>query len=559
MASTTWQIRGVDTLGQDLVLSRIVPWGALGAITPTAISSTFAPISGALANLAVDSSAQCVFAGVDVQKPGFAIEFTFAQEVDLWGFRFAGPSASTWPVQHAVATGVLSASLKCVQWLSDGVLSPAPSKALVFTNEAGLWLEQPAAGSQNWFGCAASADGATLFATPYGSTSWLSRDGGLTWAAQTAAGSRNWRGCAVSADGMTLLTVAVGGSPWLSKDGGQTWIAQTAAVGTDWMACAVSADGKTLIATAYGTTPWLSKDAGQTWVAQAAMGSRNWFGCAVSADGKTLLCAAQGHYLWLSKDAGATWDTQNAPGSRFWRGCAVSSDGLTFLAVDSNGTPWLTIDAGSSWSAQTVAGTRNWYSCSVSADGRTLIAASESVAPLWLSKDKGATWSMQSSLGSGVWVGAAVSADGLMLMTGKYGGGLYLSMDGDRIYTSFPVQGGVAHGVLFATGTALQAQGRTSTTCLDALPFNDFEFGGNGQICGTVECQVTPANVPLRRRVRLHRSRDGMLVRETWSHPDGSYAFMHISLNYEYDVIAWDHDMSYRSVIANNLKPEVMP
>lgn len=86
----------------------------------------------------------------------------------------------------------------------------------------------------------------------------------------------------------------------------------------------------------------------------------------------------------------------------------------------------------------------------------------------------------------------------------------------------------------------------------------DVEFGGNGRVYGTVERKNTPANVPLRRRVRLHRSRDGMLVRETWSKPDGSYEFKHVSMRYEYDAIAWDHEMSYRSVIANNLKPEVM-
>ena len=87
----------------------------------------------------------------------------------------------------------------------------------------------------------------------------------------------------------------------------------------------------------------------------------------------------------------------------------------------------------------------------------------------------------------------------------------------------------------------------------------DIEFGGRGTIYGTVERDHTPSNVPLRRRVRLHRSRDGMLVRETWSKADGSYEFTEISGLYEYDVIAWDHEMQFRSVVANNLVPEVMP
>lgn len=87
----------------------------------------------------------------------------------------------------------------------------------------------------------------------------------------------------------------------------------------------------------------------------------------------------------------------------------------------------------------------------------------------------------------------------------------------------------------------------------------DVEFGGRGVIYGTVERDHTPANVPLIRRVRLHRSRDGMLVRETWSKADGSYEFTEISGRYEYDVIAWDHELQFRSVVANNLVPEVMP
>lgn len=94
----------------------------------------------------------------------------------------------------------------------------------------------------------------------------------------------------------------------------------------------------------------------------------------------------------------------------------------------------------------------------------------------------------------------------------------------------------------------------------DAPPLAiDVEFGGAARIYGTVARNETPANVPLIRRVRLHRSRDGALVRETWSKADGSYEFTEISGRYEYDVIAWDHEMQFRSVVANNLVPEVMP
>ncbi|MDH1472949.1 hypothetical protein N5F13_00440 [Comamonas thiooxydans] len=85
----------------------------------------------------------------------------------------------------------------------------------------------------------------------------------------------------------------------------------------------------------------------------------------------------------------------------------------------------------------------------------------------------------------------------------------------------------------------------------------DAEFGGFYRIHGTVARKGSPANVPLKRRVRLHRSRDGMLVRETWSKADGSYEFTEISGRYEYDVIAWDHELQDYSTIANNQLAEV--
>lgn len=88
----------------------------------------------------------------------------------------------------------------------------------------------------------------------------------------------------------------------------------------------------------------------------------------------------------------------------------------------------------------------------------------------------------------------------------------------------------------------------------------DIEFGGTHCIYGTVEQKLTgDTTLPLKRRVRLHRSRDGLLVRETWSDAQGNYRFDGLSTRYEYDVIAWDHEGQFRSTIANNLKPEVLP
>ena len=99
-------------------------------------------------------------------------------------------------------------------------------------------------------------------------------------------------------------------------------------------------------------------------------------------------------------------------------------------------------------------------------------------------------------------------------------------------------------------------QGLHATSDLSAKRCVDMEFGGQGRFYGTVSDDKTRAM--LQRRVRLHRSRDGMLVRETWSKADGSYAFTGINERYEYDIEAWDHEKNYFTTVANNQLPEVV-
>ena len=87
----------------------------------------------------------------------------------------------------------------------------------------------------------------------------------------------------------------------------------------------------------------------------------------------------------------------------------------------------------------------------------------------------------------------------------------------------------------------------------------DYIHGGKGFIPGTVEEKATP-NIPLRRRVRLHRDVDGMMVRETWSDAvTGAYTFTDINPAYTYHAIAFDYARNYRAVVADNLTPEVAP
>lgn len=95
---------------------------------------------------------------------------------------------------------------------------------------------------------------------------------------------------------------------------------------------------------------------------------------------------------------------------------------------------------------------------------------------------------------------------------------------------------------------------------LSVIKSRDYIHGGSGRITGTVKEKGTPADTPLRRKVRLHREVDGMLVRETWSNAaTGVYEFGDINPAYEYTVISYDYAHNYRATVADNLFAEVLP
>ena len=83
-------------------------------------------------------------------------------------------------------------------------------------------------------------------------------------------------------------------------------------------------------------------------------------------------------------------------------------------------------------------------------------------------------------------------------------------------------------------------------------------IGGRGRIAATVKEKAAP-DLPVYRRVRLFRDRDGLMIAETWSNPvTGAYAFEYIDQSYTYSVISYDHTGNFRAVIADNLTPEPM-
>lgn len=84
----------------------------------------------------------------------------------------------------------------------------------------------------------------------------------------------------------------------------------------------------------------------------------------------------------------------------------------------------------------------------------------------------------------------------------------------------------------------------------------NFSFG-RGRIASTVKRKAEPANIPLRRRVRLYRDRDGLLIQETWSDAvTGAYEFRGFEEWEAYSVVAHDYTLNLRAVIADHLTLE---
>ena len=74
---------------------------------------------------------------------------------------------------------------------------------------------------------------------------------------------------------------------------------------------------------------------------------------------------------------------------------------------------------------------------------------------------------------------------------------------------------------------------------------------------GTVKQKWLPTNIPLFRRVRLIRERDGAVIREQWSHPvTGAYDFQYIDEAQVYTVLSYDHTHTNQAVANDNLSLE---
>ena len=86
----------------------------------------------------------------------------------------------------------------------------------------------------------------------------------------------------------------------------------------------------------------------------------------------------------------------------------------------------------------------------------------------------------------------------------------------------------------------------------------NIHFSGHGFIAGTVKEKGQP-DQPLVRRVQLISENTRVLVAETWSDTGGNYRFELLDPAQRYTVVSYDHKQMYRAVIADNLRPEMMP
>lgn len=583
MSASVWRINAIDTSGQDLELSELRLWGASAAVDAGAVlSCSHAPMSGTLGNLTDGNPATtCRWPAAVAQSAGFWLQWQLATPQDAQCARFSAPAQRGFIFNYNLGRVNAARWVWAIQgrvvWPGAGVLSALRQKSSVFDKPESV--EIAVANTANAFTfMGASGDLNTLVALVQGSSTSsisLSKDGGATWSNSVpgaVAGDRGFGAVAVSTDGMHIVVCGHGYDNVhgvdISHDGGTTW---TRAVGPargfyGFGGCAISADGNTIVVGAKGTDPYsiyLSKDGGATWSSPAAyrMGNESpGGGCLMSANGSIIIFFSTATAnLLVSRNGGTSWATETTGlgTDTGYRSGAISADGETVMLASANVAGRVSVrrGVGSSWAVGApVNVAASLLGCAMSADGSVLLAAQSAA---YMSRDGGVSWTRMGGAFAGPsFYGCVVSSDGVSLAATTATGGsrLVMGLFRDPSYVENPVRTIGARSVLFAKPGAIPPFVMREVA---AINFKDTAFAGNGRVWGTVARKNTPTNVPMQRRVRLHRSRDGLLVRETWSKPDGSYEFKGIDPLYEYDVIAWDHERSYRSVVANNLTPEV--
>lgn len=471
MPATTWRLTGLTLpQGQDLRITGVQLWAGDTDVTNLAtVSSSFAPSDGTLPDLTDgDPGTACVWAAQQVQLPGFYIEWTFANAVEITRV-FLGTSAYTavltggTSVRNALSSAAGGIVLGAVSWQAKKALEHGAVGFWSLT-EAGSVQPDEAAGVRN-----ATRTGGAIVAAQ------LAVDGAQAFDPQTTGLIR-----IPSVTGLDSAGFSVVLDFQYSADLNAI-LAEHGSNNTGW---SIQSQGSAIAA---GTgVPWnhLMVNVGGT--------AANWFSDVPVGDGKP-------HRLVLT----------------------VAPNGQAALYIDG------------------VFSTRRGVSTAV-------LVPSYNTSYIDIGSRNGTTY-------QGLPAGSRLANFALVNRV--------LSASEARLLSSvvdWPIQTIEQSANLASAQDHWLAQGEGATQSPQVVAL-DMECGGQCSIYGAVELYAQAGNIPLPRRVRLHRSRDGLLVRETWSDAQGNYRFDGISERYTYDVIAWDHEGLQQSVVANDLTPEALP
>lgn len=546
MATTSITLRGIDTPSGGLSLSSlscVAPNGA--AIVISGIEASHAPSSGSLANLQAGTGG-CSFDRAAVITPAFWLRLNFSSAAEVAQLQLTGIDSDTYPLQLAVDVGSYARTYQVPPYQVGAQLVQLLSEG--FPYETGVWSLQTGLPNADYSGGAASKGGQYLLACGYGGYLWRSDSGGAAWASITSLGIRNWQACAMSAPGKKMLA-AEADKLYVSNDFGVTWALVANTSGALIWAVSMSDDGQVMVAASYGSQLRVSVDGGATWVLTGVSGT--WRSCAVTPDGTALLAGIYGGAMYTAEVSDLSWRMLPGAGNHNWKWVAISN-GRKMIATRDGAIPAISMDAGATWKVLGLSASVNWWSCAISDNG-TLVVAPQ-LSSILYSYDYGATWVTGPGNSGTKWYGMAYRPETGILFVMDLGQRPVLVVLGVRaraLLRASPVK------TLDFQGAVAPASGLQNAPSIPQVL--DIEAGGQGAIYGTVELYAQAGNIPLPRRVRLHRSRDGLLVRETWSDAQGNYRFDGISERYSYDVIAWDHEGLQQSVVANDLQPEAMP